>query len=103
MLWAGNRNRHRVLTLNRMAANTLFEAVLFFADTFVHGFITLVHQQVHVIAAHKPGVFDTLVTFAQGDYRHRHTAVVDGRRLFGCGGNDGETDHIDQYDHEHRN
>ncbi len=84
MLWTGNRDRHRILTLNCVAANTLFEAVLFLTYTFVHGFITLVHQQVHVVAAHKPGVFDTLIAFAQGNHRHRHTAVVDGRRLFSC-------------------
>lgn len=63
-----------------MAGDALSETVLFLSFSPVYGFVTLMHQQVHVVAAHKIGVFDTLLTFAPWYGRHGDATVVGGRR-----------------------
>ena len=69
MLRTGKGNRYRIRTIDRMAADAFLEAVLLFAHAFQHGFIALVFEQVHVIAPHGIGVFNTALTLAHGDHR----------------------------------
>lgn len=55
--------------------------MFFGAYAAVHGFITLMKYQLHVVLTHVIGVFDALVTFAFGDIR------------LGCAGECGKRNH----------
>ena len=70
MLRTGNSERYRVRTFDHMATYALFEAILPGTYTLQHGLITLVREQVHMVAPHEVGVFNTTVTLTHGDYRH---------------------------------
>lgn len=52
-----------IRTLDHVAGKALFQAMLPGANTLVHGFVSLMQQDFHMVFAHEVGIFHALVTF----------------------------------------
>ena len=74
MFGVGDTNWLGVSTINCVALDTFLEAMFLGPYTSVHGFVTLMQQELHMILAHYLSVFHALVTFALGYIRHRYTS-----------------------------
>jgi hypothetical protein len=74
MLRAGDCNCCRVGTRNGVATDAFLEAVPLCANTIAHRIVALVFEQVHMIAAHEFGIFDTTIALSHWNVRVGHTA-----------------------------
>jgi hypothetical protein len=84
-----------------MAVYTFFETVLLSAYTVPHSFITLMLQQVHVVATHKIRVFNTTVTLAHWDNGHWHTTGVRHTLFIRCSSHNRKAGYINQHYRDH--
>lgn len=74
MLRVGDGYGHVAGTLDRVAADTVLQTECLVSQALEHGFIPLVVEQIHVVAAHEGGVGDTSVPLRLGYDRLGNTA-----------------------------